>query len=299
MKKDFWVGLFLCCLFLLFTACKQGGETKSLVTKGGSEPVVATINDKEITLSEFVDRLKEYPALAHGGAMDAETKKGFLDNLIVREVLFQEALRGGIDKEKDTASFIEEMRKRIIVDKFFKKEVDEKVKVSEEDVKKFYNEHPEEVKSPNEVRASHILLKTREEAEQVLKKIKEGTKFDVLAKKFSIDPGNKESGGDLGFFSQGMMVPEFDAVAFKLNTGEVSEIVQTRFGFHIIKVVEKKEGKQKAFEESKTEIEKKLLSKKRKEKFDILIAELKSKSKITINNDVLMRTEKKGTPDEK
>lgn len=295
MKRYFIAALLICSLMLLTMACKQKGEIKT----GGGEPVVARINDKEITLSEFNDRLKEFPSLAHTEGIDIETKKGFLDNLIVRELLYQEALRSGIDKEKDTASFIEEMKKRVVVDKFFKKEVDDKVSVKEDEVKKFYNEHPEEAKSPDEVRASHILLKTREDAEMVKKKIKEGVKFEDIAKKYSIDHGSREKGGDLGFFSQGMMVPEFDKAAFKLKAGEVSDIVETRFGFHIIKVLGKREGRQKGFDESNKEIEKKLIAQKRKERFDTLVAELKSKAKITINEDILKSTPEKNKADGK
>lgn len=296
MRKDFLLRV-LCCLLLLLsvTACKQ----KVGVKKVAHGPVVATINDKEISVSEFTERIKEYPALAHGGEMSEETKKAFLDNLIVRELIFQEALHLGIDKDKETIDFIEEMKKRVVVDKFFKKEVDQKTQVSEEEIKKFFDENPDEGKSPDEVRASHILLKTREEADVVLKKVKQGAKFEDLAKKFSMDPGSKESGGDLGFFSQGMMVPEFDAVAFKLKVGEVSDIVQSRFGFHIIKVLEKKAGKQKSVEESKPEIEKKLLAKKRKDTFDTLVANLKSKAKITINNDLLLGSKGAEKPNDK
>ena len=296
MRKDFLLRV-LCCLLLLLlvTACKQKEEARK--TTGG--PIVAKINDIEITLSEFTERIKEYPALAHGGEMTEETKKGFLDNLIVRELIFQEALRLGIDKDKETIDFIEEMKKRVIVDKFFKKEVDQKIQVSEEEIKKFFDKNLEETKSPDEVRASHILLKTREEADMVLKKVKQGAKFEDLAKKFSTDPGSKDTGGDLGFFSQGMMVPEFDSIAFKLKVGEVSDIVQSRFGFHIIKVLEKREGKQKNIDEAKPEIQKKLLTKKRKEKFDTLVADLKSKAKISINNDVLLGSQGAEKPNDK
>lgn len=287
MQKEFWVR-GLCCMLLLLsvTACKQ--EEKKEVKKAAAGPVVATINNKELTLSEFTERIKEYPALAHGGKMSEETKKGFLDNLIVRELIFEEALRLGIDKDKETIDFIEEMKKRVVVDKFFKKEVDQKTQVTDDEIKKYFDETPEESKTPDEVRASHILLKTREEADVVLKKIKKGAKFEDLARQVTADPGSKDSGGDLGFFSQGMMVPEFDAVAFKLKVGEVSDIVQSRFGFHIIKLMEKREGKTKSFEEAKPEIEKTLLARKRKEKFDTLVAELKAKAKITINDEVLL-----------
>lgn len=288
MKKGLflWVTVFMLILFSM--ACKQKIEVK-----GGGESVLARINDKEITLSEFNEMLKEYPSLAHGAqgdTIDLETQKGFLDNLIVREILYQQAIRSGIDKEKETASLLEEMKKRIVVDKFFKKEVDDTVSVTENDVKKFYEEHPEEAKNPDEIRASHILLKTHEDAESVKKKLREGLIFEDIAKKFSVDSGSREKGGDLGFFHKGVMVPEFDEAAFKLKVGGVSDIVKTQFGFHIIKVLEKREGRKKGFDEAKTELERMILKNKRKERFDTLVAELKSKAKITINEDILKGT---------
>src|SRR3989304_737007 len=99
---------------------------KEAAVKGGdSGPVLAKINNTEITLSDFNERLKEYPSVAHGGTLDIETKKGFLDNLIVRELLYQEAVKAGLDKEKETAEILEEMKKRILVEKFFKKELEQ------------------------------------------------------------------------------------------------------------------------------------------------------------------------------
>jgi len=296
MKKYFYLVLFILVMSLSFTACQQKGKTK-----GGSNggPIVAKINNEEITLEEFNERLKDYPYLAHSGNIDMEIKKGFLDNLITRELLYQEALRIGIDKEKETASLIEEMKRRIIVERFFKKEIEEKVNVTPEEIKRFYTENPEEAKSPEEVRASHILLKTREDAETVKKKLKAGSRFDDLAKQYSIDPGSKNKGGDLGYFKKGMMVPEFDAAAFSLKVGEVSDIVETRYGYHLIKVTDKREGKKRNFDEVSSELENKLLRKKRKERFDTLVAELKSKAKITINEDVLKDREEKKGKDEK
>lgn len=297
MKKVFFVVLSFFFLTITSASCKEKGETNTSSKSSG--PVLAKINDKEITLTEFNDRIKEVPQLAHTESLSIETKKGLLDNLVVRELLYQDALRGGIDKEKDTAFLIEEMKMRVVVDRYFKKEIDDKVKVTEDDVKTFYKENPDEAKTKEEVRASHILLKTKEEAEMVKKKLKEGLKFEDLAKKHSLDHVSKETGGDLGFFSKGMMVPEFEEVAFKLKVGEVSEIVQTRFGFHIIKVKERKEGKIKNYEEVKKDLENSLLNKKRKERFDTLVAELKSKAKININEDLLKEETTKTQPSDK
>ncbi len=264
-------------------SCKQKEGTKE--SSGGQ--VLAKINNTEITLSDFNERLKEYPSVAHGGTLDLETKKGFLDNLIVRELLYQESLRTGLDKEKETAAILEEMKKRILVEKLFKKELEEKIKITEEEIKKYYDEHPEEAKAPFETRASHILLKSREEADMVQKKLKAGSKFEDLAKTHSIDTGSKIRGGDLGFFRSGVMVPEFEEAALKLKKGEIGDVLETRFGFHIIKVTDKREGKSKTYDEAKMELEQSLLKKKKKEKFDNLVAGLKSKASITIKEDLL------------
>ncbi|MCC7203393.1 MAG: peptidylprolyl isomerase [Nitrospirae bacterium] len=264
-------------------SCKQ----KEAVKGADSGQILAKINNTEITLSDFNERLKEYPTVAHGGNLDLETKKGFLDNLIVRELLYQEAIHKGLDKEKETADMLEEMKKRILVEKFFKKELEEDMKISDEELKKYYDEHPEEAKAPVEVRASHILLKTKEEAEGILKKLRAGAKFEDLAKSSSIDTGSKAMGGDLGYFHSGVMVPEFETAAFKLKKGEISDIVESRFGYHIIKITDRRTGKEKSFADAKTELEQNLLKKKKKEKFDNLVAGLKSKASITIKEDLL------------
>src|SRR4030066_829801 len=159
---------------LTTTSCSQKEAAKG----GSSGPVLAKINNTEITVADFNERLKEYPSVAHGGTIDIETKKGFLDNLIVRELLYQEALKAGLDKEKETADILDEMKKRILVEKFFKKELGENITISEEELKKYYDENLEAAKAPVEVRASHILLKTRVEAESVMEKLKAGPKFE-------------------------------------------------------------------------------------------------------------------------
>lgn len=292
MRKKIFVYVVACSLLFISTACEKGEKT-SKSGGGGSDTVVAKINNEKITLSDFNERLKEVPQLAHGGDVDLQTKKGFLDNLIVRELLYQEALKSGIDKDKETAKFIEEMKKRVVVERFFKKEIDEKAKVSEEDLKKYYNENPEEAKNPVDVRVAHILVKSREEADMIKNKIKSGAKFEDMAKAYSIDHGSKVKGGDLGFFSKGMMVPEFEDAAFKLKKGEVSDLVQTRYGFHIIKLIDKKEGKARGFDEVKKDLENKLINKRRKDSFDSMVAGLKSKAKITINEELL----KQGSPE--
>jgi peptidyl-prolyl cis-trans isomerase D len=138
----------------------------------------------------------------------------------------------------------------------------ERTQVSPQDVQRYYEDNEQQYSSPEQVRASHILLKTegkddaavKKQAEDLLAKIKGGADFAELATKFSED-GSAKKGGDLDFFPKGQMVPEFEKVAFSLQPGQISDLVKTQFGYHIIKVVEKKPASKRSLEEVKAQIE--------------------------------------------
>ncbi len=138
-----------------------------------------------------------------------------------------------------------------------------KMTVPPADIQRTYNDNITQYQTPEQVRASHILLKTegkteadvRKQAEEVLKQVKAGGDFAELAKKYSEDDGSKVNGGDLDYFTRGRMVPEFETAAFTLQPGQVSDLVKSQFGFHIIKVVDKKPATTRSIEEVKPQIE--------------------------------------------
>src|SRR5947209_1856724 len=137
------------------------------------------------------------------------------------------------------------------------------VQVSDDMLKQQYQSNIQQYQVPNRVHVEHILFMTvgkttdaeveeiRKKAEDVLKQIKKGGKFEDLAKKYSEDPGSKDKGGDLNWITQGQTVPEFEKAAFSLNAGQISDLVKSQYGFHIIKVVEKETAHTKPFEEVK------------------------------------------------
>jgi len=137
------------------------------------------------------------------------------------------------------------------------------VAVPPNDIQRYYNDNIQQFSTPERVRASHILLNTggkdeaavRKQAEELLAKIKGGADFAALAKQFSEDPGSKDKGGDLDFFPRGQMVPEFEQAAFSLQPGQVSELVKTQYGFHIIKVVDKQAGSTQPLEAVRAQIQ--------------------------------------------
>jgi foldase protein PrsA len=144
---------------------------------------------------------------------------------------------------KDEEELKEVLKDQLLMEKAALKDV----KVSEDEVKKRYEEYKPEIK------ASHILVEDEKTAQEVKKKLEEGAKFEDLAKEYSQDPGSAAQGGDLGFFGPGKMVPEFEEAAYALEVNKISEPVKSQNGFHIIKVTEKKE--KESYEEMKDELE--------------------------------------------
>lgn len=159
------------------------------------------------------------------------------------------------------------------------------IQVTEAELKAYYEAHQDSFGSPEERRASHILIaasqdakqeekaKKKQKAEEILSQLQSGADFAELAKKYSDDPGSAEKGGDLGYFGRGMMVPEFEQAVFALKkVGELSGVVETPFGYHIIKLTGIKPAKVKPFEEVRDDV----LARLRKERVDLLFAEKKN-----------------------
>ncbi len=134
------------------------------------------------------------------------------------------------------------------------------VEVTDDKVKEYYEQNKQYMGTPEQVRASHILVASEKEAEDILKELKQGADFATLAKEKSTDPGSKENGGDLNFFGRGQMVPEFEEAAFALKKGELSGIVKTMHGFHIIKLTDRKEAETPTYEEKKDELKEQLVN---------------------------------------
>lgn len=128
------------------------------------------------------------------------------------------------------------------------------IEVDEQEIEMIYNMNRQSFQHPQQVKASHILLETEEEAEDILAKLDEGADFAELAKEYSIEPMAAQSAGDLGFFSRNEMIPEFSEIAFALAIGEISEVVETEFGFHIIKVNDQRDEGVLPLEEVKDNI---------------------------------------------
>lgn len=162
-------------------------------------------------------------------------------------------------------------------------EVVGEVQVSEEEIQKQYNENEENYEQKAQVKASHILVENEEKAQEVKDKLNDGAEFEEMVKEYSTDTGSVESGGDVGYFQEnGKMVPEFSQAAFNLEVGEISDPVESQFGYHIIKVTDKKEAQTQSLDDVKGQIEQNLKNSKQQEAWNDFVAELKEEAEINI-----------------
>lgn len=184
-------------------------------------------------------------------------------------------------------------RKEIYINNLIEVRIASKVVVTDDEERRFYDENPDMFKMPESVRASHILIGfdpkasdaernlAREKAETILKKVRGGADFSTAAKENSTCPSSKQ-GGDLGFFTRGQMVLPFENVAFKLNIGEVSDVVETQFGYHIIKVLEKQPARSIFFDEVRKKVHDYLTSQKIREGITDYVEKLRKDGKVEI-----------------
>ena len=283
---------------VLAAGCAKKGDEGAKVAKGTGE-VLADVNGTVITTGDFKKELENLPPYLKPMTETPDGKKEMLETMIIRELILQQAKKDGIDNSPAVAEKLEELKKRVVVEAFLKKKVEEEAKLSDAELQKFYDQNKDKFKSGEQIHASHILVKDEKTAQEVLDKLKGGASFEELAKKYSIDAAAAK-GGDLGWFGTGSMLPEFEKAAFALKEGAISGIVKTKFGYHIIKLTGKRPAGQRSFEEVKDQIKAALLPSKQQEVFQKLKDDLKKSSKYTIKEDVLKgldgKTLEAGTP---
>ena len=214
-------------------------------------PVVAKIDGVEITKSDLDLAIGNLdPQLAQ--LPEDQKKLAALSTIIDSKVIAEKARAEKLDETEDFKARLEFILDRELHNSYFKKHVVDVV--TDADVKARYDKEVAALPPVEEVRARHILVKTEDEAKAVIKELGEGKDFAELAKVKSTDP-NKSDGGDLGYFKKGMMVPEFETAVFAMNKGDVSkEPVKTQFGFHVIKVEDKRVAPPPPFEQVKEQV---------------------------------------------
>ena len=274
--------------FLLFTAsCDRGKPLK------GKE--LARINDRVITLEEFEQEMGQLPPYYKTLMFSEEGRKRFLQEFINAALLLQEGKKKGLDKDKAVLAKIELFKKGLIIDTLVGELYQGKDEVGDKEVETYYRENKKQFFLGERVRVRHIVVKTMPEAQEIKRRLDRGEDFITLVRKYSISPSREED-GDVGYIERGKVGKEFEQAAFALKRqGELSNIVKTTLGYHIIRLEDRKQPQNLTFSEVQENISRFLREKKRKEILDAHLQELRKEAQISINEKLLAAEEEKGS----
>jgi parvulin-like peptidyl-prolyl isomerase len=297
--------LILITLSSFLWGCGQWGV-------GLPEHIIVQINEEQIRIEEFDREFKELilePGKEAKGAGIGNLRQVYLDQVIERKILVQEARRLGIKVSLEELNqaiseikmdypgegfgeklglkgmTLEEwkvrLEEKLLAEKVIRSALHSQEKIDEKEVLQYYEDHRSSFQIGQKVRVRQIVVADGEEAIQILKRLKKGESFEKVAKEKSLGP-EKAQGGDLGYFGQGEKPSEFDHV-FNMEIGSISEVIKSPYGYHIFKLEEKMEPRQIPFEEAKLGILQELGQKKGEENYQKWFKSLKGKAKVKIN----------------
>lgn len=257
-------------------ASAPASASASASASSGSSEVAATVDGTPITKKQL-DQIMQQQA-AQGMPDTPETRKMVIENLAMQIIVAKEAVSKGLDKSTEVADQLEMTRQSILANAYVKDYI-KTATVTDDALKAEYNEFKTK-NGGNEYKARHILVKTEEEAKDIIAKIKKDVKsFEGLAKSKSLDPGSKANGGDLGWFNPNGMVPEFGAAVAKLEKGKFTEEpVKSQYGYHVILLEDSRPVTLPPLEEVKAGLTQQLQQKNLKKMLD----DMKAKAKIEI-----------------
>ena len=316
MKQYIKIAVIILIMSIAAVGCGVIEKDNTIGKVIDGKEVMAKVNDEYVLKSDFEDQVNQVVSALEANGQDFSTSEGkqalkeiqekVLEAQITDLLILQQAKKTNINVEEaevDEAieqleqyhggadaldSYLKQLEidrnklKTILRDQLTMNELymqlTNEIVVTDEEVKKYYDDNKEMFELPSpEIRASHILVKTEEEAKEIHKKLMDGADFAELAKAHGID-GTKDVGGDLGYFGKGKMVPEFEEAAFALKVGEISDIVKTEHGYHIIKMTGERTSL--SFEDVKDFTKNNLENTKKEEEFQKHIAQWEQQSKI-------------------
>lgn len=245
------------------------------------DKVLAEVNGKKITgvdYNLFIDSLNPQLKQYFGGE---ELNKDVVNELVYQALLYEDAMEKGMDKEDEFIQVVEKTKESMLKTYALGKLL-ATAEVKDEDIKNFYEENKDAFKQGESADASHILVEEEDKAREIYEKIKNGGNFEELAKEYSTCP-SKEKGGNLGTFTKGQMVKEFEDAVFENEVGTITEPVKTQFGYHIIKINQKNDARELSFDEVKDRIVEQVRRQKEQEIYNKKITELKDKYEVKMN----------------
>ena len=270
--------LFVALIFV--ASCSKGG--------GMQGSYVVKIDGETLTKEDVQTEMNSLPEMAKQFFQGPEGTSRFVDELVKKEMLYLEAKKRGLDKNKDFERKVEEFKKITLINELLQKEIEATSKVSEKDAENYYNSHKDDFMIHNQVKLSQVVVQNEDNARKAFERIKNGEDFAKVAAEVSTDKKSAKSGGSMGWFKKGELAPEIEDVVLKLRKGEVGMPVKLKDGIHIFQVADVK-GTVVDYDKVKGMIMQRLTAEKQKSNFDKFLDSLKKNYKVEINKDELAK----------
>ena len=258
--------------FLLFIGCTPPSE----------EGVLALVNGRQITQTEFDTRWGELAEATRARYEKEGGKRLFLDELITRELLMQEARKLGLDQNDAIRDRAQRYREQLILDELLKDRIKAKVELSKEELDAFYEKHAHELLTTLKVQVSQMLLPNISAAKDLEHQVNQGGDFAKFAQRYSIDGKTKAKGGDLGPYRKDLVIPEVDAVIHTIKPGLISAPIKTDAGYYLVKITPLDKEIIQADVAVRERLRQELLNEKRRKRFDGVIADIRAKAIIRL-----------------
>ena len=274
VRPSFFLACFLAGLLSLsLSGCPAQQE---------EEPIVALVNGRAITKAEFEIRWGELADATRARYEKTGGKRQFLDELITRELLMQEARRQGLDQSDTIRSKTQRYKEQLILDDLLKDKLQSKVEVTKAELDAYYESHASELLDPLKVQVSLMLLPNYPAAKDLETQVNHGGSFAAFAKRYSIDEKTKAKGGDLGPYRKGLVLPEVDAVIHSLKPGLISAPIKTEQGYYLVMTTPLDKEIIEADLATQERLRQELLADKRRKRFEEVIADIRASATVRL-----------------
>lgn len=281
-EREFVMKIILVAIvsIFIFSSCAKDGKPK--------DGYVAKIDGVTISRENVNDQMKMLPEIAIQFFQGPEGTAKFVDELVKKEMLYLEAKKRGMDKDKEFQKKLEEFKKITLINDLLDKEIEASPTVTEEDIKGYFEKNKEDFIINKQIRVSHIFVKTEDDLNKVKDRLDKGDDFGKVASEMSADKASGKVGGDIGFVKKGELAQELEKMIFMMKKGQISAPFKVADGYRIIKVTDVK-GNVVEFDKVKGLISQRLAAEKQKESFDKFMENIKKNYKIDLNKDEIAK----------
>ncbi|MBI4227619.1 MAG: peptidylprolyl isomerase [Candidatus Omnitrophica bacterium] len=213
-----------------------------------------------------------------------DDRRRLLEEMVLETVLFQEARKRGMDREPQVRELVAEARRQIMIGRLMEKEGEQSPPVTDQEIVEYYEQRKAQFAQPERWRASHILVSTEAQAKEALERLGKGERFERVAEALSQDT-SKSKGGDLGYFSRGQLIPEFEEAATQLQVGQTSGVIKTSLGHHVISLTDHQAAQQRGLGDVRDQITQELKNRRARARSDQFVNELRKQARVFIRDN--------------